>query len=68
MKKLKEFCLECGSNAVSKTVDEVLPKFRMEIINYACGAELRSIYASNGNVGRLCLTSCSQIDEQVAPI
>ncbi len=33
MKKLKEFCLECGSNAVSKTVDEVLPKFRMEIIN-----------------------------------
>ncbi len=35
MKKLKEFCLECGSSAIATSVDEVLPKFRMEIINYA---------------------------------
>jgi len=68
MKNLKEFCLECGSKAVSKTVDEVLPKFRMEIVNYACGAELKSMYSSNGNTGRLCLTGCGQLEEQVAPI
>jgi hypothetical protein len=57
MKNLKEFCLECGSRAVSKTIDNVLPQIpRMEIINYACGAELKSIYSSNGNTGRLCLS------------
>jgi len=68
MKNLKEFCLECGSKAVSRTVDEVLPKFRMEVVNYACGAELKSMYSSNGNTGRLCLSGCSLIDEQVSPV
>lgn len=68
MKTLKEFCLECGSRAVSKTVDDVLPKFKMEVINYACGAELKSIYSSNGNTGRLCLSGCCHIEEQVSPI
>ena len=68
MKILKEFCLECGSKAVSRTVDEVLPKFKMEIVNYACGAELKSMYSSNGNTGRLCLSGCSLIDEQVSPV
>lgn len=68
MKKLKEFCLECGSSAIAKSVDEVLPKFRMEVITYACGAELKSIYSSNGNSGRLCLSGCSNLEEQVAPV
>jgi hypothetical protein len=68
MKNLKEFCLECGSKAVSRTVDEVIPKFRMEVVNYACGAELKSMYSSNGNTGRLCLSGCSLIDEQVSPV
>ena len=68
MKNLKEFCLECGSRQKTKTIDNVLPKFKMEIINYACGAELKSIYSSNGNTGRLCLSGCSQLEEQVSPI
>ncbi len=63
-----EFCMGCGSRAVSKTVDEVLPKFRMEIIKYASGAELKSSYSSNGNVGRILLSGCVSIDEQVSPI
>jgi hypothetical protein len=68
MKNLKEFCLGCGSRAISQTVDDVMPEFRMEVINYACGAELKNIYSSNGNTGRLCLSGCSQIEEQVSPI
>lgn len=68
MKDFKEFCLECGSRAVGKTVDSVLPMFSMEVITYACGAELKSISANNGTTGRLCLTCCCLIDEQVAPV
>ena len=68
MKKLREFCLDCGSRAVGRTVDEVLPKFRMEIVNYACGAEFKCSYSSNGNIGRVCLSGCNLIEEQVAPV
>ncbi len=65
---VREFCMGCGSRAVSKTVDEVLPKFKMEIIKYACGAELKSTYSSNGNTGRFSLSGCTSIEEQVSPI
>jgi len=68
MKSYREVCLECGSKAVSRSVDEVLPQFRMEVVNYACGAELKSIYSSNGNTGRLCLSGCCGSEEQVAPV
>lgn len=68
MHNLKDFCLECGSRAIMKTVDEVLPRFRMEVVNYACGAKLKSIYSSNGNTGRLCLSGCGMLEERVAPI
>lgn len=68
MQNYRDVCLDCGSRAVSRTIDEVLPRFRMEIINYACGAELKSVYSSNGNIGRLCLSGCGRIEEQVAPI
>ena len=66
MKDLKDCCLACGSRAISKAVDSVLPMFRMEVTTYACGAELKN--SSNGNTGRLCLTGCCLIDEQVAPV
>lgn len=68
MKNLWETCLECGSKELTRTVDDVMPKFKMEVINYACGAELKSIYSSNGNTGRLCLSGCGEIEEQVSPI
>jgi hypothetical protein len=68
MKKLWETCLECGSRELSRTVDDVMPKFKMEVISYACGAELKSIYSSNGNIGRVCLSDCSTTEEQVSPI
>ena len=68
MYRIKEYCMECGSQAVSKTVDEVLPRFRMEVIKYACGAELKSVYSSNGNKGRIYLYGCGSIEDQVAPI
>jgi hypothetical protein len=68
MKKLWETCLECGSRELSRTVDDVMPKFKMEVISYACGAELKSIYSSNGNIGRVCLSDCSKTEEQVSPI
>lgn len=68
MKDLKDCCLACGSKAISRTVDSVLPLFRMEVTTFACGAELKSTYSSNGNTGRLCLNCCCLIDEQVAPV
>ena len=68
MKRLKAFCMECGSRAVGTTVDDVMPKFRMEVVDYACGAELKSIYSSNGNTGKLYFSGCSLIEEQVAPL
>lgn len=68
MKHLKRCCLDCGSPAVATMVDELLPYFRMERVTYACGAELKSIVTRNNGTGRVCLSGCCTVEEQVAPI
>ncbi len=58
MKKLGKCCIDCGCEAVGTVVDEVKPVFRMEIVNFACGAVLKSVHTANGNVSRATHSGC----------
>jgi hypothetical protein len=58
MKKLGTHCLDCGSKAIKTHIDEVKPVFRIEIVDFACGAVLKSTYAANGQIGRVSHTGC----------
>ena len=58
MKKLGTCCIDCGSAVVESFVDEVKPRYRMEIVNFACGAVLKSDFTSNGNIGRTSHSGC----------
>jgi len=60
MKRLGKSCIDCGSVAVGSIVDEVKPVFRMEIVNFACGAVFKSTYTANGNIGRATHNGCMQ--------
>jgi hypothetical protein len=60
MNKLGRQCIDCGSEAIMKTVDEVKPMFRMEIVNFACGAVLKTTFTANGNIGRAVHSGCMQ--------
>jgi len=58
MKKLGTNCIDCGSIAIKTLVDEVKPVFRMEIVDFACGAVQKSTYTANGRIGRVSHTGC----------
>ena len=58
MKLARKNCIDCGSEAVRTIVDEVKPVYKMEIINFACGAELKNIFSANGNVGKVLHSGC----------
>ncbi len=60
MNKLGSRCIDCGSVAVEKTVDEVKPVFRMEIVNFACGAVLKTTFTANGNIGKAFHSGCME--------
>lgn len=60
MKKLSKYCLNCGSEAISIVTDAVPPVFRMEVVQYACGAVLKSMTGAHGRIGRLSHEGCSQ--------
>ncbi len=60
MNRLGSRCIECGSMATVKTIDEVKPIFRMEIVNFACGAVLKTTFTANGNIGRAIHSGCRQ--------
>jgi hypothetical protein len=60
MKKARKNCIDCGSEAVDTLIDEVKPVYKLEITNFSCGAELRNIFSSNGNVGRVEHSGCKQ--------
>jgi hypothetical protein len=61
MKKFGKECLDCGSEAIKTTVDEVKPLFRMETVNFACGAVLKSSFTANGNIAKASHKGCTQI-------
>jgi hypothetical protein len=62
MKRLRKRCIDCGSEAVRTTVDEVKPVYRIEVVDFACGASLRSTFSVNGNVGRASHSGCMHGD------
>jgi hypothetical protein len=41
-------------------VDEIKPSFRMEVVHYACGAELRSSYSTVSRMGKAEHSGCTQ--------
>ncbi len=43
MRNVRKQCIDCGSEAVQTIVDEVKPVYRMEIIDFACGAVLKTV-------------------------
>ena len=59
MTKLGKHCVDCGSEPFWTTVDEVKPVFRIEIVNFACGAVLKSTFTANGNIGRATHSGCT---------
>lgn len=68
MRQLKESCLTCGSAVISHVEDNVLPRFKMDVFTFACGATLKSLHASNGNTGRIVHSGCCLVEQQVSPI
>ncbi|HEY4743846.1 MAG TPA: hypothetical protein VIH45_04250 [Desulfuromonadaceae bacterium] len=59
MKKMSKQCLHCGSEAIGTLRDVVPPVFRMEVVQYACGAVLKSITGARGRIGRLSHEGCT---------
>jgi hypothetical protein len=59
MKQFGKYCIDCSSEAVTRTVDEVKPLFRMEIVQFACGAVLKSTFTANGNIGKASHSGCT---------
>ncbi|MEI6208542.1 MAG: hypothetical protein WCP20_17330 [Desulfuromonadales bacterium] len=59
-------CMDCGSEAGQITVDEVKPVYREEVVNYTCGAVLRSMYASGGTRGSISHEGCSNVEESTS--
>ena len=59
MKKFRRNCLDCGSDAISTTIDEVKPMFRIEIVNFACGAVLKNTFTVNGNIAKASHSGCT---------
>ena len=51
MKKLRKQCIDCGSDAVETLIDEIKPNFRMEVVQYACGAVMKSSFSTRSNLG-----------------
>jgi hypothetical protein len=60
LKKLGKNCLECGSAAIANIVDEEKPIFKMEIINFACGAVLKSTFSANGMISKAVHSGCTR--------
>jgi hypothetical protein len=60
MKYARKYCIDCGSEAVETMIDEVKPVYKMEIINFACGAVLNNHFSTNGNVGRVLHSGCNK--------
>jgi hypothetical protein len=58
MKQFGKYCIDCSSEAITRTIDEVKPVFKMEIVKFACGAVLKSTFTANGNIARASHSGC----------
>jgi hypothetical protein len=61
MKKFGTECLDCGSEAIMTIVDEIKPLFRIEIVEFACGAVLKSTFCANGSIAKAAHKGCTHI-------
>jgi hypothetical protein len=59
MKSLRRHCIDCGSAAVQTLIDEIKPDFRMELVQFECGAEMKSSYSTKRNTGKVVHSGCS---------
>ena len=59
MKKFGKQCLDCGSEVIQTIIDEVKPLYRLETINFACGAVLKNTYTANGNIAKASHRGCT---------
>jgi hypothetical protein len=64
--KISKKCLNCGSEAISTLRDVVPPVFKMEIVQYACGAVLKNITGAHGRIGRLSHEGCTREPMEMA--
>lgn len=60
MKRFSKNCLNCGSEAINTLSDVVPPVFRMEVVQYACGAVLKNMTGAHGRIGRLSHEGCTR--------
>jgi hypothetical protein len=60
MNRIRQNCIDCGSEAIKTVVDEVKPVFRIEVIHFECGAELKTSFTANGNVGKASHMGCGR--------
>lgn len=58
MKIFRNNCLVCGSRAIRTTIDEVKPLFRMEIVDFPCGAVLKSLFTADGHIAKASHSGC----------
>lgn len=58
MKQFGKYCIDCNSEALTRTIDEVKPVFKMETVEFACGAVLKSSFTANGNISRASHSGC----------
>ncbi len=60
MKNMRKQCIDCGSDAIETIIDQ-MPNFKMEIVQYACGAEMRSSFSTRSNMGKTEHSGCTQV-------
>jgi hypothetical protein len=60
VKKMSEYCLNCGSETISTVTDVVNPVFRMEVVRYACGTVLKSMTGAQGLICKVVHEACRQ--------
>ncbi len=60
MKYLRRQCMDCGSDAIQTLIDEIKPDFRMELVQFECGAEMKTSFSTRRNTGKVSHSGCSR--------
>jgi hypothetical protein len=68
MRKPENYCIDCGSRVVNRMIDEVRPVFRMEVVDFDCGAVFKSTFSRNGNIARVSHSGCRRFEELGNPL
>ncbi len=66
MKKMEKNCIDCGCEAVSTTIDEVKPAYRMSMTHFSCGAVTISTTGAHGQVAKVSHEGCCSVHNNEA--